>query len=276
MGEDEGIPSQDFAFSAEPTYGDLLQTNRSTCSDSAAYEEVVKVEIDHRVGAASSRAQPIDAEGGGMQQSCRPLLAGIDRSASTASTASRTSTTQTPRVMLPGSAIFDKCSYVGDQPAWILGPGNVVVTGDRAVCAGLHHQPDGYLGLGAGFVAGTLFGGIPLLVLPAVGYQASKAVARTRHTISMRDENGLIVRVKLWKAGKHAPLTEDGYWLVASDARDSEMEVFIRRVLAKIDVGPQMHAKALSELAKRYGGSEEVFSLASLMSELRETSNEIS
>merc|ERR1712118_511857 len=91
----------------------------------------------------------------------------------------------------------------------------------------------GWKGLAAGAVS-SLFIGDPLLLGPLIGYGVCKKLDRKQNTVGMFDQRGQVVQVKLWKAGKHAPLTEAGYWLVVSDPRDSEMDLFVARVLMSL------------------------------------------
>jgi len=182
-------------------------------------------------------------------------------------------------VMLPAYAVARPAAAAAAEPdpEWILAPGPdgraITVSGRGAVCAGAHHAPHGRAGAAVGAVAGVLLGGLPLVVLPGAGYCAAKKIARARHTIGMRNEAGQIVDVKLWKAGKHAPLTEEGYWLVASDLRDSEMELFIRRVISRMGcrVGDMqaLHAFALRHSGRRSRhGGRWISSLAQMEAEL--------
>merc|ERR1712187_1071431 len=129
----------------------------------------------------------------------------------------------------------------------------------------------GSTGLAIGAVAGLLLGGLPVLVLPAAGYVTAKHVSRARHSIEMANERGEVQRVKLWKTGKHAPLTEEGYWLVASDPRDSEMELFVQRVLLKMG-RVAVDAHALRAFTSRHSGRFGLTSLATLQAELLEAS----
>eukprot|EP00418_Pyrodinium_bahamense_P077817 CAMPEP_0179069636 /NCGR_PEP_ID=MMETSP0796-20121207/30609_1 /TAXON_ID=73915 /ORGANISM="Pyrodinium bahamense, Strain pbaha01" /LENGTH=265 /DNA_ID=CAMNT_0020766707 /DNA_START=87 /DNA_END=880 /DNA_ORIENTATION=- len=177
-------------------------------------------------------------------------------------------------VMLPAYAVARPAAAAAAEPGpeWILAPGPdsrpITVSGRGAVCAGVHHAPHGRAGAAVGTVAGALLGWVPLVVLPGAGYFAAKKIARMRHTIGMLDEAGQIVNVKLWKAGKHAPLTEEGYWLVASDSRDSEMELFIRRVIARMG-GWVADTQALHAFALRHSGRHGISSLAWMEAELR-------
>eukprot|EP00928_Gymnodinium_smaydae_P086968 TRINITY_DN71345_c0_g1_i1.p1 TRINITY_DN71345_c0_g1~~TRINITY_DN71345_c0_g1_i1.p1 ORF type:complete len:255 (-),score=32.41 TRINITY_DN71345_c0_g1_i1:64-828(-) len=181
-------------------------------------------------------------------------------------------------VMLPREAIARPCAMGALRPPepWILAPGPnglpVAAIGEGAARAGPDHAPQGLVGAAVGAVAGcTLIGVLsffPLLVLPGVGYFAAKHVARRRHTIGMVGETGRVVDVKLWKPGKHAPLTEEGYWLVASDPRDSEMDLYIRRVIADmggwvVDPGP-MH-----DFVQQHSGSHGLSSLRQLRCDIR-------
>jgi hypothetical protein len=100
--------------------------------------------------------------------------------------------------------------------------------------AGPHHKPHGTVGLVIGIGGGLLFGLVPLIFLPGVGYVIAKDMSRKKHSIKMTDQSGRIVNVKLWKVGKHAPLTEDGFRLVATDRREMEMFLFLTRVIQSL------------------------------------------
>ena len=80
-----------------------------------------------------------------------------------------------------------------------------------------------------------------------------------------------VVDVKLWKSGKHAPLTEEGYWLVASDPRDSEMQIYIIRVLESLGLQAN-DAAALNQLLPKHSGTQGVSSLQQLKEDLRNAS----
>mmetsp|Transcript_4408 Transcript_4408/g.12902 ORF Transcript_4408/g.12902 Transcript_4408/m.12902 type:complete len:279 (+) Transcript_4408:55-891(+) len=180
-------------------------------------------------------------------------------------------------VMLPGYAIARDAGGLGPvrdggRHEWILAPGPdgqpAVARGEGAVRAGPHHRPHGAVGAAAGAAAGVLLGLVPLLVFPGLGYFTAKSISRARHTIGMVDETGRVKRVKLWKPGKHALLTEEGYWLVASDPRGSEMEFFIRRLIASMG-GFVANDLGLQALVADHSGRFGVSSLARLQSQLR-------
>jgi len=190
-------------------------------------------------------------------------------------------------VMLPGTAVlqpswpakiastisrYTRGASSGEaQAQWILvpGPGGqpMVAPGEGAVCAGPQHAPHGSMGAAVGAGVGLLFGLGGLLVLPGVGYVAVKNFKRAQHVVRMADEAGRPVTVKLWKPGKHAPLTEEGYWLVASDPRDSETEIFIRRVLSSMG-GYVEDPQALHAFVPRHSGRLGISSLARLREDL--------
>lgn len=151
----------------------------------------------------------------------------------------------------------------------MLGRRHVIVSGRGAVSAGLHHKPRGRGGLAIGAVTGLLLGGIPVLVLPAAGYVIAKNISRGHNTIGMVNEFGQRVLVKLWKTGKHAPITEEGYWLVASDPRDSEMEIFIRRVLQRMGA-VRFDAQSLRGFVLQHSGRHGLSSLTALQRDLSE------
>merc|ERR1719210_1914526 len=157
--------------------------------------------------------------------------------------------------------------YSSDGQAWILAPGHVVAPACGAVSAGPRHKPHGSMGAAIGAVSGLILGGFPVLVLPGVGYVLAKNMSRAQHTIEMTDEYGQVVPVKLWKTGKHAPLTEDGYWLVASDPRDSEMEIFIRRVVGRMGA-VVIDSDGLHAFVLRHSGHYGLSSFARLLAEL--------
>lgn len=152
----------------------------------------------------------------------------------------------------------------------VEGPGGILTSGHGAVSAGPHHNPKGWKGLAAGAVS-SLFIGDPLLLGPLIGYGVCKKLDRKQNTVGMFDQRGQVVQVKLWKAGKHAPLTEAGYWLVVSDPRDSEMDLFVARVLMSLGrpvPETALGVASLRALARRHSGAEGVSSLAQLLEDL--------
>merc|ERR1719401_3005786 len=71
------------------------------------------------------------------------------------------------------------------------------------------------------------------------GMLAQKELLKAGATVNMPAGDGVVnaptsqeVTVKLWKAGHTAPLTEAGLELVATDEREDQMALFLRRVVA--------------------------------------------
>lgn len=174
----------------------------------------------------------------------------------------------------------------------ILAPGekgHTITSGEGSVQAGEHHAPrvsvgavGAVTGYSVGFAAGATVGAatavtatavtivpfISILVAPAAcGYVVAKGIARKRHTIQMLDEHGQEVNVKLWKAGRYAPLTEEGYWLVASDERHSEMAIFMHRVIESMG-GTITDVDSWCRLSRAYSGKN-VSSLASMRARIQ-------
>lgn len=188
-------------------------------------------------------------------------------------------------LMLPGSLVARppvRSTKFGmtrprNDPPLVLGPGKVLTAGQGAVCAGPQKAPHGKKGAAVGCVF-SLGLGDPLLVAgPILGYFACKKLDRAQNSVGLHDQEGKVVNVKLWKAGKHAPLTEAGYWLVASDPRDSEMELFATRIADALGLPHVFRddAAALTALARRHSGSEGIASLAQLRADLVQLSSRV-
>lgn len=136
--------------------------------------------------------------------------------------------------------------------------------------AGPQHRPSGKVGLALGGAAG-------LITLGPVGLVVGVVVGRTlwregekQQRIAMlpppTDDDVLsgcsapragLCKVKLWKAGETAPLSERGYQLVASDPRPQEMAAFVSRVLQQMGARVQDKARFRQGVLARCAGARD-------------------